>query len=274
MVGAQRHTVTLPIGWHAVSSLRSVAARAHRRVNPIERELRRVGSLPRSQPGETTLLGAALRFVDGPSLAAQYHDIFRLGRYQLPPMPAPRILDCGANIGLASIYWKRTHPLAVITAFEADPNIAQVAQSNIETAGFSDVELVTAAVWESNGTLVFAADGADGGRAAGTGVPIAAVRLRDYLEDPVSLLKLDIEGAEAAVLVDCADSLAHVDRVFVEYHSFSGEPQRFGDVVSVLTDAGFRLMFGDTMAPQRPYVDAPETPGTMDTRLDIYGVRS
>jgi len=36
--------------------------------------------------------------------------------------PAPRIIDCGADIGLASLYYKQTAIQRAVTAIEADPN--------------------------------------------------------------------------------------------------------------------------------------------------------
>ncbi len=54
---------------------------------------------------------------------------------------------------------------------------------------------------------------------------VRTVRLADYLiGDRIDLLKIDIEGAEVPVLEDCAARLDWVDRVFVEYHSFTDLP--------------------------------------------------
>ena len=44
-------------------------------------------------------------------------------------------------------------------------------------------------------------------------------RLRDYLTQRVDLLRLDIQGAEVDVLLDCADLLGHVQYLAVDYHS-------------------------------------------------------
>jgi hypothetical protein len=54
------------------------------------------------------------------------------------------------------------------------------------------------------------------------------VRLKEYLDRAgrVDLLKMDIEGAEADVLEDCRGSLGGVQHLFVEYHAYTGQPQR------------------------------------------------
>ena len=59
--------------------------------------------------------------------------------------PTPRILDCGANVGLASLYFKRLYPQARITAYEADPDIYQCLRNNLRRNGASDVETIQAA---------------------------------------------------------------------------------------------------------------------------------
>ena len=47
---------------------------------------------------------------------------------------------------------------------------------------------------------------------------VTCVRLKDLLDDDIDFLKIDIEGAEYAVLKDCSDDLTNVKNLFVEYH--------------------------------------------------------
>jgi hypothetical protein len=105
--------------------------------------------------------------------------------------------------------------------------------------------LVDRAAWTSETTLDFFREGADAGRlqqplADGTRCTVLTVRLRDYITQRVDLLKLDVEGAETDVVLDIADRLVDVRRVFVEYHSFAGQPQRLHELVGVLHASGFR----------------------------------
>ena len=69
------------------------------------------------------------------------------------------------------------------------------------------------------------------------GVP--AVRLRDWLREPIDLLKLDIEGAELAVLQDCRDRLHQVRNLTVEVHEFEPARRQTGAMFQLLADAGF-----------------------------------
>lgn len=254
-----------------------------------ERELRRIRRLPERQPGVTELTGAPLRFVDGPTFAYTYRAIFSQECYRfVTEQPRPRILDLGANVGLASIYLKRRYPEARVTAFEADPEIAGVLRENLASHAMDDVEVVAAAVWDSDGELHFQADGADAGRVVPTGEGVAGtpsaspgsravptLRLRPYLEaeEHVAFLKVDIEGAEGRVLRDVADLLERVEHIFVEYHSPVHEEQDLRSVIDILDDAGFRL-----------HLQAPEHSGQplylrevfhgMDLMVNIYGFRT
>jgi hypothetical protein len=68
----------------------------------------------------------------------------------------------------------------------------------------------------------------------------AAVRLRDYLNDgPIDLLKLDIEGAEAVVLADCAPALHAVRAMEIEVHEFDRDRRHGAEIRQLLQDCGF-----------------------------------
>lgn len=76
-------------------------------------------------------------------------------------------------------------------------------------------------------------------------VPLA--RLDDYLDQmnlqPAVLLKLDVQGYEAAVLRGAAQTLARVDYLFCELsfaELYAGQPL-FDDLYALLTAAGFRF---------------------------------
>ena len=189
--------------------------------------------------------------------------------------PDPVIVDGGANIGLASIFWKREYPSARIVAYEADPAIASVALANLMAAGASDVTVESAALWVNDGCLKFDAQGGAGGLISEFGVSdVTAVRLRDVITnlDSVDLLKLDIEGAETAVIEDCAEVLPQVDLIAMEYHSRVGQPQRLGQLLSTLEIAGYRLSLRAEFAPINPFLTA-ETRNGFDLQLNIWAYR-
>jgi len=241
------------------------------------REVDRLLNLPRKQAGTTMLLGRALSYVDARSCALQHRVIFKHGIYAIRcDGSRPRILDIGANIGMATIYLKRLFPSAKIDAFEADPEIVQVLRKNISSFDLHDVEVHHAAASDKEGSLFFVSNGADGGHLARStsedSVAVPAVRLRDWLEKPTDFLKLDVEGAEFGILADCRDRLKNVSQLFVEYHSFSGEKQQLPELLFILRDAGFRIFIQTDYCAPAPLND-PVCDGPMDLRLNIFGSR-
>ena len=239
------------------------------------RELRRLSRLAPYTAGASAVSGSNVRFTHPQAFVAQYRAMFHERMYAAALPPAPYVLDVGANYGLAAIALAGEHPGAEIVCFEADPAIAAIASSNLAAAGLHDVTLVRAAAWTCEGTMRFAAEGSDAGRLGDDGsVVVPTVRLRDWLARDVDLLKMDIEGAEVEVLLDCADRLHRVGRVVCEYHSFAGRPQRLGELLAALEDAGHRVVVTGDMAPEHPLVDVPADASGMDMRLNVFAVRA
>jgi FkbM family methyltransferase len=188
----------------------------------------------------------------------------------------PTIIDCGANIGLSVLYFKTLFPQAKVTAFEADPGIFQALQRNVAEYQMAEVHLHNAAVWTANGRLGFNADGALGGKISATNAASAEVeciRLKDLLRHRIDFLKIDIEGAEYAVLTDCQDDLKNVDRLFVEYHSTPGEPQTLDEILAILRAAGFRYYAQEAWpAMTHPYLQHGDR-FVYDLQLNIFAYR-
>jgi len=250
-----------------------------RRLNEL-RELWRLRRLLPREPGTTMLLGKPLRIVAAGNFLFMRREIFLQQVYRFAPArEAPVILDCGANIGLATLYWKLRHPAARIIAFEPDPAIFEALAWNCCHWDLTGVDLVNAAVWTAAGEMSFWPEGSDAGRLLPEDcveiparITVNTVRLRDYLGGPVDLLKLDIEGAEMDVLQDCADTLQQVDHLFVEYHSFINRPQRLHELLQILCAAGFRYYLQPQIYFASPFVQRLNNNG-MDQTINIFAYR-
>jgi FkbM family methyltransferase len=212
---------------------------------------------PRRTPGVIRMLEYELGYSDLQSCCFQWEDIFvkRALEFQASS-DMPRILDCGANIGLASLFFKRLYPSARITAYEADPALHSLLRSNLDTNRAADVATVHAAVWTTNGELTFNCEGSDAGMIAGLpsaleGQPrtVESIRLRDVLErEAVDLLKLDIEGAEGRILEDCAEVLGQVRALVMEVHEFDPCERQTPQVLARLASAGFVYTVDDLVS--------------------------
>lgn len=197
---------------------------------------------------------------------------------------SPYIIDCGANIGLSTIYFKKLYPKAKVLAFEADPGIAQTTEYNINQFGFSDVEVKNAAVWIENGTMNFEGNGTLGGKLIDVAdgetnvVSVPTIRLTDYLKDrSVDLLKMDIEGVEIQVLQDCAGVLNNVKAIFVEFHGRTNDRQYLPVILNILSESGFRYHIKEaTSVMDKPFMDYDKQKTKnkpFDMQLNIFGYR-
>ncbi|TFE67171.1 hypothetical protein A7Q09_01560 [Methylacidiphilum sp. Yel] len=65
--------------------------------------------------------------------------------------PNPRILDCGANIGLATLFFKILYPNSIIEAFEPDPELFSILKRNVTENQLSNVHVYNYALGEKNG---------------------------------------------------------------------------------------------------------------------------
>jgi FkbM family methyltransferase len=247
--------------------------------SPEDQELARLGAMPSGQPATTTIFGSPFDLVDGRSFPHLYDLYFRKQPCNFSHSTTPPfIIDCGANVGVSVTRWKTVYPGAQVLAFEADPEIFQVLQKNCRR--FSDVRLVNAAVWDKEGELPFVAKGGEGGHLAALSAQrrndlscsVPCMRLRSFLTQKCDLLKMDIEGAEVAVLRDCADVLHNVSRLFVEYHSFVHQKQLLGETLSLLENAGFRIHVHAKIRSPRPF-DEMRVFNEKDLRLDLFCFR-
>jgi FkbM family methyltransferase len=244
-----------------------------------EEELARLRALPPGQPTVTNIFGWPFHVVDGGSFAYLYYLYFRQQSYNfVPHTDRPFIIDCGANVGVSVTRWKTSYPNAQVLAFEADPQIFQVLQRNC--GHLSGVRLVHAAVWDREGEIPFLAKGGEGGHIAefsnngGKDIccSVPCVRLRSFLTQKYDLLKMDIEGAEVAVIQDCADALENVARIFIEHHSFIHRKQVLGETLSLLENAGYRIHVHTKVRSPRPF-DEVHVLNEKDLHLDLFCFR-
>lgn len=200
---------------------------------------------------ESTLCGERIEITDSFWHLHSLKEIFAEQVYHFQSVTEnPYILDCGANIGLSVIYFKRLYPKARVIAFEPDNSIFQKMSRNLAAFRFDDVVMANEAVWQDDGVLNFSAAGSLGGKVIeangavqhkASTISVKATSLRKYLGERVQFLKMDIEGAEVDVLESCAPLLKNVENLFVEYHSDPEKEQRLDHLLAILKGAGFRI---------------------------------
>jgi hypothetical protein len=69
---------------------------------------------------------------------------------------------------------------------------------------------------------------------------VPAIRLANRLaRERIDLLKLDIEGAEVAVLTDCESALQNVNAILLEVHEFDPNRRTCPELLQFLGGCGF-----------------------------------
>jgi FkbM family methyltransferase len=148
----------------------------------------------------------------------------------------------------------------------------EVLQHNLVVNGAADVETVQAALWTTNGRVTFQAEGSDSGMigtlpgaVAGPIIDVPSLRLRDVIandaNERIDLLKLDIEGAEDAVLADCEPVLNRIGAIVMDLHEFDPANRQAPRVLERLTRHSFTYAVDEFVTlPWRPPVSPPTAP--------------
>jgi FkbM family methyltransferase len=228
----------------------------------------KLAGVPRYQPGSVNAGNWHLNYLDAASLLSAF-DVVVVKRWNdfSSEKKNPVILDGGANIGISAIHYKRLFPDAVVTSFEPDPGACDVLRRNLLANEIHEVEVVEKALWTNNGRTSFFSEGADANRIVvehdelkqlATLAPgakqceVETVRLADYLaRTKFDLVKLDIEGAEAEVIVDCGETLHNVNSMVIEFHLTNSKPNDLALTLRALADHEFHV----SICSYGPWID-------------------
>jgi FkbM family methyltransferase len=215
--------------------------------------------------------GGKLRFL--------FREIFVRQSYPLQADSSePLIFDCGANLGMATLFFKFLYPQCRVVCFEPDAATFEVLRKNIVNNHLENVESFNVALWSENGTIDFFADASDPGSllmstlAARMKAPartVVARKLSDFVDREIDYLKLDVEGAELRVLQDLSDTgkIKLVKQMAIEYHHrIPGERSALSTFLAILEKNGFEYQIAASRVPD------PSAPRFQD--LMIYAHRS
>jgi FkbM family methyltransferase len=191
--------------------------------------------------------------INGPlyeDLWEMFSEVFLSETYWAPLPERPKIIDCGSNVGCATLYFKLLAPSANIICFEPSPVTFSYLKQNVDKNKFAEVNLVQAACGKENGVITFFIDPTHSTGSTAKEIwecemekcEVAQVRLSDFIDETIDLLKLDVEGAECDVLEDLerANKLAFVQRMIIEFHhNLKPSQSNMGSFLAILERAGF-----------------------------------
>jgi FkbM family methyltransferase len=187
----------------------------------------------------------------------------------------PVIIDCGANIGISTIYFAIAYPNARVYAFEPDNTLFEILHQNIQDNKLQHVALFNEAIWIQDTHISFSNKGSEASQIDTSGVSetkVKAINFANFLTqfDKIDFLKIDIEGAEYDVVKHCAEALNKTENLFLEYHGTNAETEKLTTLLDIVKDAGFKVyikMAADNL--NKPFVE--KTTGTpFDVQLNIF----
>lgn len=142
------------------------------------------------------------------------------------------IVDAGANIGLASIFYANEYPNARIIALEPEPSNYAMLIKN--TAPYPNITPVNAALWGNDEEIqvIDPGRGHIAFQTCGTAASLAGTVVRtaegvtvgrlmaNFGIASIDLLKIDIEGAEREVFGSAGDWISRVGVIAAELHDW------------------------------------------------------
>ena len=186
---------------------------------------------------ETTILVRGAKYVVGIRTSEMFifHEIYESLQYNrhadFVPQSGWTVFDVGANIGVFTVL--QATQGARIYSFEPNPDSYSRLLRNVTANKLSDcVRLFPTALGDKRGmgSLHVIAGGTTGGvvttaeaRASASGVAVPIATLDEIVSTlpglSIDLLKIDAEGSEVSILRGGDQTLDHVQRIMVEYHT-------------------------------------------------------
>lgn len=156
-----------------------------------------------------------------------YEQIFEKLQYAVQFEQLPKvIIDAGAHVGLASVYFAQRFPEARIISLEPDSGNYEMLKINTEL--YEHITPLNVALWHTSGKVSLrdpglgnwgfhVSDEAEEARAEVNAITVSDLITRYELNE-IDLFKVDIEGAEREVFRNAAPWIDTVRALIVELH--------------------------------------------------------
>jgi FkbM family methyltransferase len=188
-------------------------------------------ALRQENPGELPIGGNLFHLRKGTTDLYTFRDVFLQDSMRFTgdgDLRPSCMVDCGAHIGCASLFFALRYPGARIVAIEPDKNNFEMLSANLER--LDNIVRVNAAVWDTSARVRIANPGTnptglyvqEPGEIQG--VDVSALTVPEIMEmagtDHIDILKIDVEGAERRLFSspDCHKWLSKVSVLIVELH--------------------------------------------------------
>jgi FkbM family methyltransferase len=179
-----------------------------------------------------------------------YKEIFGQAIYKTDCANPKLIVDIGAHIGLASMYFRLIYPNTPIVAFEPNPYNRKLFLENIQMNKIKNIQLRTEAVTNKTGTRDFYIDTKDYWFSTSSllekgwdesleleRIEVQTISFESILDMNPTIIKLDVEGVEQSLIKNNVENLHKADYIIIEFHQ--NKQQDLNKILKYLAKAGF-----------------------------------
>ena len=206
----------------------------------------------RSCPNRVSVLGRLVSPDSYALLRMLFVEIFVRREYEFSSeREDPLIIDCGGNIGMATLFFSLQYPEARIVTLEPSPGSFEALKKLKGWNGLSRLELHNVAAAANEGERDFYYDeqhpasvtaSVVAKRGGVVAVRVRTARVSTFINERVDFLKIDIEGAEMEVIEELASSgkMVHVQQMAIEFHHHMvPNDDRMSQLLKILETQGF-----------------------------------
>lgn len=246
----------------------------------FQRKLLKITLKNEKDPFERTLNGNRFYIQNKWSYLSALKEIYIDECYKLTnSIKIQSVLDIGANLGFSVAYFKTQFPECKITAFEADPSIFEYLQKNVSSNQFTGVTLMNGAAWVQDGELEFHQDHSQGGSLQRSELHKNTTKVKTFdlrriinTSGPWDLLKIDVEGAETAILTHIQNDLKDFKAIFIEYHEHKGKIGSLSQLLNILEVNGFKYSISPIYGSKNIFNEYVSNEA-FDLQLNIHAVK-
>lgn len=214
------------------------------------------------------IFGFKIDAFDYETLMSLFEEIFYRNEYLFDSkIKNPVIFDCGANIGVATIFFKWLYPESEIYAFEPDKKTFEILSKNVSQNKLRNIHLFNNAISDRNGKIDFYIDSKIPGSLIMSTkkerllkdkdkVIVNCLSLSDLIKDKdishIDFLKMDIEGSEKEVIedLDKKKQLKKIAKFIIEYHhKISGQKSNLGEFLHIFEKNGYEYQIDTKCIP-------------------------
>ncbi len=180
-------------------------------------------------------LGFHIQFFSYPQLLNLFEEIFIFQVYKFSTsITSPCIIDCGSNIGLSVLYFKKILPTAKILAFEPGIQTFKILEENVKQNELTNISLFNFALSDAEGEIEFYKNSVSSGSLnmsiikssnVNTLEKVNSKKLSRSITEEIEMLKIDVEGAEFRILKDLIETntINFVSNMIIEFHTHLSE---------------------------------------------------